>query len=751
MHHGSKNDFILGFAHSVCSSKTSSPLTSTSSTWDGKLSVQDIIEISKHAHEHGRTAYDVMTSDNAVQRFHIDKHHILNVQDNMNSSEFVSDLRRRVPGLLDSGYSVDQLKKEQRSEFTAVLQPERTATGWKINLYRLHQCLKFIYPWLPAQEYWRLYGDTRTYGKQKSVLLAIGNLNDEQLLNKIKIQSPDELWPVSIFSFADSRLNLELNLAGESSGWLNEWIKAMNGQDHKVYLTGDSMFLDAIADSSLDPKSDTNTNIYNYESVATKGEVSKDTGLRSGLNRCINRELPESLLPALSTNEFLLCCDHMFTRITERLLTLRVNSIFSLEAESVIYKKDRDSALDHFESNINARGVRSGHFKFHFESGKNKLSPVSLNKTCAQLISAPPVYFKNATYPHILDNVAPKISCPGELTSSIQQAINWPTKRITGYDCENLIWESHFKMYEICRLDPEPKLKDGKLSDSHNVHDYHFGVTENEVVEYVKHADIFHALMCFRYGKDKITPYMVKAVDIVPILLRSLPFHSIMRVSTEGGEHLHYKHQQHFFNHTSRGGGKTFSEPILAIFEHMYRQIRRRITEAPQPVQENFKRFVSSCNTSMEREPDNSDQSEVPSPTSGEANDTHSPTEPDATSTRNTGPENHGCLTGCRFVIAGSLQSYKMTHERLTGLIKMHGGKVLNAESIPNGLPVDIILITTQKECDKKEKINSSVATAYQRKWKIVSPEFVTTAIKDNALPCNAQFSLKLDRLEKAP
>ena len=30
----------------------------------------------------------------------------------MNSSEFVSDLRR-VPGLLDSGYSVDQLKKNK--------------------------------------------------------------------------------------------------------------------------------------------------------------------------------------------------------------------------------------------------------------------------------------------------------------------------------------------------------------------------------------------------------------------------------------------------------------------------------------------------------------------------------------------------------------------------------------------------------------------------------------------------------------
>ena len=466
IHYGGKEDFILGFGHSISGDCSSEISNSSTANWDGKLSVQDVIEIAKNAHcqKHSRTAYDIMTSDHAMERFHIHKQHILHVQDTMNSTEFARDLRKKVPGLLDSGYSVKELKKQQDAEFKEVLQPERTATGWKVNAERLHVCLKYVYPWLPAEEYWRIYGDARTYGKQKSVLLAIGNLNNEQLLHNIKIQSPKELWPISIFYFADSRLNLELNLAGNncansSAGWLNQWLLDMKGKGHKMYLTGDSMFLDAIADSALDPKSETGFNLYNYETVASKGDVSKETGLRSGLHRTISRKFPESLLPALSPEDFLLCCDHMFTRITETLLTLRVKSIFSLEAESVISKKDRDCALKHLESNINLRGVRSGHFKFYFEASKSKLSQVSLNKSFAQLISAPPSYFLDAKYPHILENVAPKISCPGELTTNLQKALNWPSKKITEYDCETLIWEMHFKMHEICRLDPDPKLK----------------------------------------------------------------------------------------------------------------------------------------------------------------------------------------------------------------------------------------------------------------------------------------------------
>ena len=282
IHHGSKEDFLLGFARTA-----SHKAENVSTDWDGKLSAHDVIEIAKNAYfpTTKKTAYDIMTCDHSVQRFHLDKTYLLNVQDNMNSTEFACDLRRKIPSLLDSAYSVDQLKKTLKKEFNVVLQPQRTATGWRIEPDRLHQCLKYVYPWIPEQEYWRAYGDARTYGKQKSVLLAIGNLNDEQLLNNVQIQSPKEIWPLSIFYFQDSRLNLELNLAGEesvgySSGWLNQWIGQMKDKSHKMYLTGDSMFLDAIADPKLDPKSESGISIYNYETTATKGDVCENTGLR---------------------------------------------------------------------------------------------------------------------------------------------------------------------------------------------------------------------------------------------------------------------------------------------------------------------------------------------------------------------------------------------------------------------------------------------------------------------------------------
>jgi hypothetical protein len=303
-------------------------------------------------------------------------------------------------------------------------------------------------------------------------------------------------------------------------------------------------------------------------------------------------------------------------------------------------------------------------------------------------------------------------------------------------------------MHEICRLDPAPQLKLNKPTGSVDVNDYAFGVNEELINEYTRCADIFHGLMTFRYGKDKLSPYMIKAIDIVPVLLRSLPFHSLMRVSTEGGEHLHYQHQQHFFHHTSRGGGHTFHDPILAIFEHMYRQIKRNVGEKSEAVQGRFNQFVSNCIQSDEMEPraptvTNPDTSTIVTDNAFETKTTTLSTSSDSDKT--------GCLAGRRFVIAGSFQSYRLNQEKLTELIKKNGGHVWKAESIPDGLPVKIILITTQKECDKKEKINSSLAVGIQRKWKIVSPTFIIDAIKQHSLPSTQLYELKLDQIKDAP
>ena len=98
-----------------------------------------------------------------------------------------------------------------------------------------------------------------------------------------------------------------------------------------------------------------------------------------------------------------------------------------------------------------------------------------------------------------------------------------------------------------------------------------------------------------RYGRGSITPYMIKFVDVVPLLLQKLPFHSLLRCATEGPEHLHYMHMCLFYQHTPRGGGETHADPILLLFEHMYLSIRWKIASAPTEVQLYFEEYVKKC------------------------------------------------------------------------------------------------------------------------------------------------------------
>ena len=88
---------------------------------------------------------------------------------------------------------------------------------------------------------------------------------------------------------------------------------------------------------------------------------------------------------------------------------------------------------------------------------------------------------------------------------------------------------------------------------------------------------------------------MIKFVDVVPLLLQKVPFHSLLRCATEGPEHLHYMHMCWCYQHTPRGGGKTHAGPILLLFEHMYRSIRWKIASAPTEVQLHFEEYVKKC------------------------------------------------------------------------------------------------------------------------------------------------------------
>lgn len=83
-------------------------------------------------------------------------------------------------------------------------------------------------------------------------------------------------------------------------------------------------------------------------------------------------------------------------------------------------------------------------------------------------------------------------------------------------------------------MDPDPFLKEDGVKGSKNEDDFSFGVTDHDISMYIHHADLFHSLFVLRFGKERLTPYMMKFIDVVPESLKCLPFRSVMRGSIEG-------------------------------------------------------------------------------------------------------------------------------------------------------------------------------------------------------------------------
>ena len=127
------------------------------------------------------------------------------------------------------------------------------------------------------------------------------------------------------------------------------------------------------------------------------------------------------------------------------------------------------------------------------------------------------------------------------LSPKLAEALGMTSQKINDINCVKFIWWHFYQMYRILRKNTA-QLKPGHPSSSTNVEDCEFGLHDSEISRYVYHANMFYALMIFRYGCKEVTPYMMKFVNVVPKHLCSTPFKSLMHVATEGGERTHYMH-----------------------------------------------------------------------------------------------------------------------------------------------------------------------------------------------------------------
>ena len=245
----------------------------------------------------------------------------------------------------------------------------------------------------------------------------------------------------------------------------------------------------------------------------------------------------------------------------------------------------------------------------HFD-GKT-LEQVTLNVNRAETISAPTSHFAENTFSAILDNVASR-DVVFDLPQKLRDHLHWPTPQISEFELESKIWNVHWELHELERMDEDPRkyadrLKPGSAAGSSDPNDYRFGLTEREIKRYVELADLYHALTLLRYGSSKLYPYLMKRVDVFPQMLRDPPFHSLFRGGTKGGERTHYLQQCLYFGHCARGGGWKCQDPIITLFRWYYRFLRRRLAKCPPEVQEAYNRYVKTkfeedglgCDTEM--------------------------------------------------------------------------------------------------------------------------------------------------------
>lgn len=422
--------------------------------------------------------------------------------------------------------------------------------------------------------------------------MTICNINNEQILHGVDIHSPDDIWPVAIFYGDDHRWNLESNLGCGQDGWLDSFMKE-ESVSAKFFLTGDSMFLDAIHGDvgEFAPTTNTGYNIYINEDKRCKGDIDSDHGFRSGLGKSFNRSYPHSITPSIPIERVVFCIDHAATRVVEKLISLRLKSIAKLGVDNKpahIGKQEMLQKLSKFKQNILSRGITKIK-RIQINSDGTLKERLTLNKSEAHTLLHMPCDFISS-FPNLLDGVASD-RMTFKIDKHLQKAMDVGITDMTEFEIETHIWKYLSDgIFLLRNSDPKPKTPTSSK----------WGLSEEEVNQLQKSFDIFHKLFVIRYGQSELSPYMMKLVDVSPLLLKKLPIPSLMRFSTEGGEHSHYTQSCYFYQHTQRGGSSKSHDPITSILFWSYRRLRQRIlgygestSEAKQEIASRFKMWVS--------------------------------------------------------------------------------------------------------------------------------------------------------------
>ena len=574
---GKKKPFLDTIVDAVSGTRSQN----NSEEFDGSLSKDDILYVMKSVHDKKtKQSSQTLTKEivyDMYQYLHeVKPDDVINIVDNYSGTRLMAEMRKKLPGVLPSSKQERVAKHKYHLEFIAILLPRRTATGWYIDPSRLLQILTFRYPFLELQLYVRMWGDGREIGGRHSTFVCLSILNDELHLRNMSYQNPNETYPFVIFYESDSRDNLEMNLGQDN--FTDRMVKEESGKGSKFYLCGDEMFLIKVLDGSkqLSPTSEFGWNFYHRAGKEQKKETAP-SGKRTDMVVPLDREHPESLIPSLPLKNIIFDTMHGLARIVEKLLNLEIEKVLSegnKGQQSTMSAPTTKQLLDNLVSNINKRGVRQGNFQVHFDKA-GKPESVSLNKDHALCLVSPPPVGEENTYPHVLDNVVPRRQLPKTVVSDICGYFEERTD-ITEYDLVTKVWDCVYNMYVIVKTEPEPRLLSGKPEGSLRAVDYQWGYTEEVKNQYKNNAECFYKLMCTRYTYKNLTPYMIKFIDYARYFMEHLEF-PLCRFQAEGGEHLNYQHSRHYYQHTTRHGGKDKVDPHLSMFSTMYRKLAYEI------------------------------------------------------------------------------------------------------------------------------------------------------------------------------